>query len=745
MQHGTLDAYLEHMRADELKRIARLWGGSHTLRKDECITLIAESLCDPASVKEAMENLSPFERNALALVNFMDGVIDAEALTVGLRMAGVALPQSKQGYTPSDKQLLLNPLFRLGLIIRLYDRPGSYYESPVGFSSSYSSFRVFSDPRLLRFVPSFPTCQPLDVPLVPAPAATQVRRPQTVLLDVLGILQTVHEMGGLNLTRSNTVRVNDARKLGKAMNWKGKEAEIDGLPFHEPAQAFAHALSASGLLARKGNTLHLTSAPEAFAARPYEEQIAPLVRGFLHASGWNEQPEYATSDIYESRRLAGRLALLLALAALPADTDGFFSLDALDEALFARIGETFSLGFMSGRPTFYRKTSQKEQQHQEQQWHDRLRQKWQQHERIWFRKALTSWAFVLGLVELGMQDQTPVSVRLTDLGRTLLHPGKVSKEEARPAEGKTAWVVQPTFEMIVYLDQATPQQLAFLERHAERAQIQAYTARYHLTRDSVYRALEQGASLDDMLAQLRAGAAMDLPQNVEAELHAWAALRERITVHHQARLAEFATQAARDAALQGDLAGTAVGERFILLAATTPLPKQHTQTIDYTKELSRCLYIDEDGTIELRLISNERPDLLIMAQLDRWAERLSEQHWQLTASSVTAALAARAELHELFDLLQTRSLGRVPSLLTEVLRCWAGTPAQVELATVTLVQCGRPELLNAIANSKLFRSAIRGYLGFDVLLVDTRHIDELREKLHWAGVTIGETIHISRV
>jgi hypothetical protein len=502
-------------------------------------------------------------------------------------------------------------------------------------------------------------------------------------------------------------------------------------------------MSASGMLARQGDTLCLTSTPEAVAARPYSEQIAPLVRGFLHAAGWNEQ-QGARSDFSTRHSPAGRLALLLALAALPSDTDGFFNLDDLDRAMFARIGETFSLGFLPQRPYPYRDTSQEEQQRKEKQWRDNLRKKWLQNEREWFRVALTSWAFVLGLVEVGMEDQTPVSVRLTDLGRMILHPDRASQEEARPAEAETAWVVQPTFDMIVYLSQATPQQLAFLERHAERGQIQQHTAQYRLTRDSIYQGLEQGSSLDDILAQLRAGAAMDLPQNVEAELHSWAALRERITVHRQARLVEFATQAARDAALRENLAGTAVGERFVLLAATAPVPAHIRHTIDYAQPLPPCLKVGEDGTIDLSIAQDTLPDLLIMAHLDRWAERVSEQRWHLTAASVAAAINAKAELGELFDLLQLRSVQRVPTLLIEVLRCWAGTTTQVELTAVTVLQCGRPELLRAIEKSKLFRSAIRGRLGPDVLLVDTQQVEALREKLHWAGVTIGETIRTNR-
>ncbi len=126
--------------------------------------------------------------------------------------------------------------------------------------------------------------------------------------------------------------------------------------------------------------------------------------------------------------------------------------------------------------------------------------------------------------------------------------------------------MQPDFEVIVYLDQAAPTQIAFVERHAERVQAQAHIARYRLTRDSVYRGLGRGSTLEELLANLRAGAAQDLPQNVTATISEWAARRERIELHRQAQLLEFATPAARQRALADGLAGTAVGERFVLLA-----------------------------------------------------------------------------------------------------------------------------------------------------------------------------------
>ncbi len=58
------------------------------------------------------------------------------------------------------------------------------------------------------------------------------------------------------------------------------------------------------------------------------------------------------------RFTSGRLALTIALLALP-DHDAFFALDDLEEALFARIGERFSLGHEPHPPYTFDKDPEK--------------------------------------------------------------------------------------------------------------------------------------------------------------------------------------------------------------------------------------------------------------------------------------------------------------------------------------------------------------------------------------------------
>jgi hypothetical protein len=357
--------------------------------------------------------------------------------------------------------------------------------------------------------------------------------------------------------------------------------------------------------------------------------------------------------------------VVIALLALPKG-EAFFALDDLEQALFARIGERFSLSY-DPPPLYSYNKDPEEVRRAEQEWRQQLRAEWLRRERPWVTAALITWLYYLGIVEIGLVGEQPVCVRLTDLGRAILSPESAATfEETRVGP---AWLVQPDFEIVVYLDQAAPGQIAFVERHAERLQAQSHVARYRLTRESIYQGLEGGTTLDELLENLRAGAAHDLPQNVAATIREWAARREQITLHRRAQLLEFADQAARQRALDGGMAGTPVGERFVLFATMPSQLPAHTR-IDYTLDLPRCLAVTEEGSIRL-----VRPagDLLLHPQLGQWADVQPDGTWQLSNAGVAQAIRSGASISQLIGLLQARLTHQLPPLLGVVLRAWAGS------------------------------------------------------------------------
>ena len=728
------DDWLPQLRADELKTMARLWGGNSQIRKDQAIVLIQQGLADPEKVRAAVAALPPWEANALALLKRAGGVLDSNALCVGLRVTGTTPPGARTAYSDSCTNLL-STLVRRGLILKVSERDPTYL-------ADYVRANVYADERLLAAAGA-PVIVPFKIKHTPLPKSSLHRRPQAVALDLIGLLQAIESQGGIGLTQNGGMRVNEIRRAARAMRWAENATAIDGLSFPFLGAGLIHALRYGGILQEKAGRLELAAPISAFAAQPYAEQVRRVFFGFVQANEWYEGGR-PTDSLDVTRLPQAREALTIALSALPDQGKAFFDMGDLSRALFERLGEHFAL-FRPIRPPYgytYSKTEdQLRQEHLA--WQTKVRQEWLKNERVWVAQALATWCYFLGVVELSFQDQKVDAVRLTDLGRAILHDNPAQNKPAPAAAAHSAWVVQPNFEVVVYLDRASPGQLAFLERHAERFATQQHVAQYRLSRQTVYAALESGSILEQLLTTLEHGTERPLPQNVVAELREWAALREQMTLYRRAQLLEFADAASRDAAMRR-LAGAAVGDRFLLLTAkpAQPLTESQVRTrVNYAAALVKCLTVDENGVITA---AQHPPDLLFDAQMARWAEPREALQWQITQASVSAGLRAGGTRTELFRLLADRLSGPLPPLLEVALRAWAGEPIPVGLAGVIVLQCPQPVVFAAIAASPTLRRFLRGELAADLLVIDGDQLEAFQAHLRWAGLEISPQLTVRR-
>jgi hypothetical protein len=724
------DPFLPNVRSDELKSMVRMWGGGSQTRKDDCIAIIRQGLADPAKARAAVATLAPWEANALALVKAAGGALDGGALCVAMRASGANLPGGRLARA-DDRIALLMPLIKRGLVLTEYSGNPAYI-------SDYGSNNVFTDERLLAAAGPLMVMPFALKPIASPPDGTLSRRPQAVALDLIGLLQAVENQGGIGLTQNGPPRVNDLRKIGKAMSWSEEATLVDGLPFPNLTAGLIHALRHAGVLKDQGGLLTLAAPVSAFAALPYAEQAGLLFNGFAQASEWDERgTQIGYFDL--ARLVQARNALVIALTALPTQGAGFFAVDDLDRALFERIGEHFSLAYLRPQPYGYGKTP--EQVRQELlAWQTQMRQDWLSRERPWLDRALTTWCYYLGLVELSLKDKAPHALRLTDLGRAILHADQAPAEPVLAVTDRVAWVVQPNFEIVVYLDRATPEQLAFLERHAERFQTQQHIAQYRLTRPAIYAALESGSKLDRLLATLEGGAGRPLPQNIIAEIREWAVLREQVTLYRRARLLEYTDTLGRDADVKR-LSGMAIGDRFLLVNANQAAQAHARQRVDYAAALAKCLVAGEDGML---ITTQPLPDLLLDAQIGRWAARRGAQWWQLTQDSVAAGVKAGLALAELLKLLADRLIHPVPRLLDVALHAWAGERSAINLTSITVLQCAQPAIFDAIVGSAKLRPFLRGELAPDLVVVDQSQLEALREQLRWAGLEVSAELTVKQ-
>jgi hypothetical protein len=731
------DADLPRVGADKLKPMARLWGNSSKLRKDECIELITQSLKDPKRLQAALASLNTTERNALALLKRMGGITEYRTLAVGLLASGITLAGASRHYYRNPATQLADDLLRRGLILGTGSYSPDYLETSLGQGGM-----IYSDDRLLAQV-GLPEIKPLTLSPMPDPSHSVYRRPPTVALDIIGMVQAVDTLGGLKLTKAGGVHSHEQAKLRKALKWKESGMDLDGFIFPDPATAWIHALRSSDLLAVKDGRVIVQEPSECFAARPYAEQSRLLMEGFIRSNRWWEIPQSDYFDSHGAGRRQGRLALTLALTALPLQTGGFFSLDDFDRALYERIGEDFALDYPPQWPWGLYNETPEQKEKKLSNWRAKTRIDWLKQERPWLEKALTTWMYFLGLVELGLENNTLVGLRLTPLGKEVLHPEFAQAGQPSPGSSPTdqpGWVVQPNFDIIVYLGRTSAVQLAFLERHSERVEAHAHTAHYRLTRESVYRGLESGSTLDELLQTLAAGSNAPLPQNVEVEIREWAELRERLTLRRRTSLLEYSDPQGLQTALKNGAVGTVVGDRFLMVDALAEnLSSGELIRIDYTQPLPKCLSVRENGQIHLK---SGHHDLMIVSQLNQWAEPLPGNHWQLTADSVKVAIHSGLRLKQLLAWLDERLTHKLPALLELAFRSWGGESHFVELETVVVLRCPEESVFQAILSSPKIKILLKGYLEPNLLFVDPIQVEAFRAQLAWAGFSIVEYLRI---
>jgi hypothetical protein len=725
----SFDGQFASLSMVQLRDLARLLGEPpKSTLKTPLVEWIQNKFSDLQNLQKLVDGLNLWERNTLAFIRQADGDIEEHSLKLQLLVSGFS-PTQRTDYE-GDFTI---PLAHSGLVRECTEHRARY----EGHGSENIK-TLYSDKRLLSVVGA-PEITPFALQPLATPQHPLCRRSRTVILDVIAILQTIENNSGLKLAQNGYVNRLDARKIYKALHWDEAGINLDGLLFRDPVQAWAEIFVGAGLLQiQNRERLMVKELVASFAQRTYPDQMRCLLRGVANARTWWEASSrhwgYNEKELREGRRM-----LVHALGALPRSPDVFWKVEDFIWAVFDRIGADYTLS--GSRYRYFHSSRTPEAQRQ--QLHAEAREKWQKNEMPWIKAALTSWMYFLGLVDLVVEDGEPTGLRISEAGLSLFQfEAQISPPTVETSH--PAWVIQPNFDVIAYLDHATPSQLAFLERHAEREQSYPHTAHYRLTRETIYRGLEGGTSLETLLDTLQSGAQMELPQNVSVELHEWAALRERIVLRSSVNLIEFTGAAELQLGLARGLSGRVVAERFLLpdanLEARNPAAFSGLTRIDYAQPLPKNLIVSENGKISR---SGASPDLIVVAQLNQWATPVSDREWQLTAQSVAARLKVGRKIAELLALLNARSKSNLPPLLEVALKAWAGESYPVQMEAVVVLRCREPEVFRAMIHSPSLAPLIKGYLP-ELIFVDPAQVEALRVQLEWLGCVVSDELKVSR-
>ncbi len=751
----NLESMLEHMNADQLKQVAKRFNeGANANRVAESKKAIRQALSTPAMLDKVVAELSPLERTLLSEVKRRGGAANGWSLIVYAALRGLE-PDKRPGTLSVYKQQLsrapglryLSVLIRDGLLIPASNVASwfSVYHYYGNQGNSEDDF-LYADPKVLAKLPDEPPLAPQPLTLKPLETLTPTApHPAQTLLELFDLMQLVIEEGGIQITQRGTVSKPLLNRLTK------RRPRLEGR-LERPLQL--------------GLTLGLLDPPASDSSKdPWRVNVtrlsalrnAPLaltynfmVNAFLQMSESEDEPWASGVSSLISKEVARR-ALLESLTVLPEHP---VRMDEALESLWTR-----SLKYVVRAPRWM------------------VEEDAEPERPAWFTDVLRGAFHELGLVAVAELKDKEVRKPKTDesqsavnimyrgqirrvasssegdtsgqyalspaLGSAWLKQGRALQEVTEPPElekvralqgldpktGKPfepSLLIQPNFDILVYLDKLTPFALTALSA-ADCTRVDAQTASYTLSRGSLYRALESGLPLDDFL-QLLQDHSMGVPDNVTRSLEDWASRRERLHVQEDVRLLEYATSKERDTALKklAQRGARALAERFILIERGAQLPKVKVRH-QYNRAPSRTLRFYPAGHFKLEGAT----DLAGRAVLAQLATQDTKGVYYLNVDKVRAGALTQAAR----DALTERAQGGLPPQLEALINVWSAQSPAPTVATIRVFQ--HP---SATALSK--HPKIAPHLGTAInetsFLVQEGHEERLEQHLAELGIRPAE-------
>ncbi|HKI59152.1 MAG TPA: helicase-associated domain-containing protein [Trueperaceae bacterium] len=744
---ARLDARLERMQVAQLKPVlARFVTGYKATRRADMIAQIGEVLRSPSQLDAVVGRLAPLERALLEELKRRGGVADGHELVTFAVLRGHSPPTSAGGMAyglplarSAAAAYLAKPILD-GLLLPSTVSSAWFEYGSAGAADDL----VRADPRLLARVPDGEPEPPVRLELEPvAGVSLQQRHPAAVVLEALDALQLVAGEGGLPVTRRGTIaKPFLTRSLRKRPHLR------------ERLPTVLLTLVALGLVRRPVDAEGVSRPWPVDANGVAELRRLPLALQYAAIVDAGCAARDAVVDGRWARTpLAGRPEVfwrgaLDALAALP---DHPVTLDGAAAALWDHV-----LGRVFGPPPYGPAARRYFGPG------DARMVAWYGTDRVLeaLREVLAGPFADAGLLARGEAARSdgpamlvaPAAGARWYAGARALLPGHEPASPRGAAGGAIpptsagtsaglepadlgagddagthpALLVQPNFEVLVYLDRLRGASLAALEC-AELSRIDAHTATFRLGRESLNRALERGAGVDEVLGRL-AEHALAVPANVADTLRDWAAQRERLRVSVDVRVLEYATRSERDAALAGTVGARPVGERFAILAPDAPAPEAAREH-RYLGAPERTLAFTPDG----RVRAHGNLDVAARAALKRVARRDPAGMHQLDADAIRAGALTPV----MREILQARARGGLPAPLEAVVRAWSGEAASPAVAAATLFR--HPEA-TAWAQHPSLAPHLGAQLSPSTYLVQGGAEAALAAELEALGVTVASSL-----
>jgi hypothetical protein len=342
----------------------------------------------------------------------------------------------------------------------------------------------------------------------------------------------------------------------------------------------------------------------------------------------------------------------------------------------------------------------------------------------------------LRMVQVTKRMDDGWAVRLSSFGRSLMGLGG---PVTMPTFQQTL-LVQPNLEILAYRQGLTPELIARLGNFATWKSLGA-ACTLQLEPTSVYRALENGDSLETIVRTLDSHGMKPTPTPVLEALRTWANKRDRITVYPSAALFEFASAADLNEALSRGLPAVKITDRLAVVPREADIDYKHfrlTGTRDYCLPPEKCVEVEPDGVT--LVVDLTRSDLLLDTEVTRFAEPhprmppLGKKLYRITPGTLLTSRQQGLTWAGLESWFEQRT-GLPASPAARFLFGTKETPP-LDLRRQMVLHVANPEAADGLMQWPGTRGYLQERLGPTTLVVLEKDVAALAEVLRELGVVV---------
>lgn len=333
------------------------------------------------------------------------------------------------------------------------------------------------------------------------------------------------------------------------------------------------------------------------------------------------------------------------------------------------------------------------------------------------RAVITQTLVHVGAVDLGRGSDGTARARLTPVGRTMLGVGEPPVEP----DGTGALMVEPSFEITCFLDQAPLRLLYDLSRFAESAHTSERVVRYRLVGESVQWGYARGYTADSITSILTTSAARQVPGPVTFALQDWERLHRRVTVFLSGDIIAATGKSDPEVVQSGvqfaidrdsDLEIIDFTHTFVVAGHKEPIDRalmaHKPRVIDYNGPIVPSLHWIDDKNLHAPLGGT---DFRLLARLGRFCEADDDDVFRIHPPKIKAAFGIEAGFARLVQLLREGVVGGLTAERELQLKQLLDDPAKAKVETMEVLVVGSADDGDRIARIQPLNEFVAARLG----------------------------------